>query len=354
MYHKIGKIFLLMLIFIPLSWISAFFIDNKILTFGFAIISVIPLARIIGFATNELTLQTNPLWGGLINATFGNIIELVIAVMALSQGLIALVQASIIGSIIGNILLLTGLSIFFGGLKFKEQKFNKNSVGVSSTMLIISVVGLAIPTIFWYITSPSAHEVRILSDSVAIVLALAYISNLIFALITHKHLFDATDEIKATHEKPIISKKAAIILLCLTTIIVAAQSELVVSDIEFAADVVGVSQIFIGAVVIAIITNIAEKAAAVHFAFKNKIDVSLEIGMSSAIQIALFVVPILVFISGFFGYNFSLVFTLFEVVAMIFSVMIINYLSSDGICNWLEGVQLISVYLIIAIAFFFI
>jgi len=306
----------------------------------------------MGYTTKEISLQTNPTVSGLFSATFGNAIELIIAILALNAGLIQVVQASIIGSIIGNILLLVGLSIFTGGLRFKNQRFNNETIAVSSTMLIIVVAGLAIPSVYDVLT-PGDPQIPILSSAVAAVMAMIYIAGLIFSLRTHKDLFDASDEIKATLEKPTMSRKQAGLILALTMIVVTVESQILVGTIEHAAASIGLSQMFIGLVVIAIITNIAEISTAVHFSVKNKLDVSIEIGLSSAIQIALFVVPILMLISQVFNFGFSLVFTPFEILAVMLAVFIVNYLSADGRCNWLEGAQLISVYTIIAIAFFF-
>jgi len=272
----------------------------------------------------------------------------------LREGLLEIVQASIIGSIIGNLLLLMGLSIFFGGLRYKEQRFNKDSIGVSATMLIIAIVGMTIPTVYSLAVTTNDLHVMIISDAVALVLALVYISGLIFAFITHKHLFDASDEIKGSHEKPMLSVRNASIILLFSTLVVAFESELLVMYVKDAAANIGLTQTFVGVIIIAIITNIAEKINAIHFARENKLDIALEIGLSSAIQIALFVVPILVFVSQIFGYGFSLVFSLFEIISVFFAVMIVNYLSSDGKCNWLEGAQLLSVYVILAIVFFYI
>jgi Ca2+:H+ antiporter len=298
-------------------------------------------------------LQTNPTVSGLFSATFGNAIELIIAVFALRAGLIQVVQASLIGSIIGNILLLIGLSIFAGGLRYKNQRFNNETIAVSSTMLIIVVAGLAIPSVYDFL-NPHGPHIQLLSSAVAVVMALIYLAGLFFSLRTHKDLFDASDEIKATLEKPTMSKRLAAIILFLSVIVVAVESEFLVRGIEGAALTIGITQTFIGIVVIAIITNIAEKSTAIHFALRNKLDVSIEIGLSSAIQIALFVVPILMLISSVFSLGFSLVFTPFEILAVMIAVFIVNYLSADGRCNWLEGAQLISVYAIIAIAFFFV
>jgi len=350
---RIGKVFYLLLIFIPISIFFALFTENKTLTFITAILSIIPLARILGYATKEISLQTNPTVSGLVSATFGNAIELIIAVIALKNGLIDVVKASLIGSIVGNILLLVGLSVLFGGLRYKHQRFNNETIAVSSTMLIIVVAGLSIPSAYAFL-KPHDLNNQNLSIAVAIVMALIYVAGLVFSLLTHKDLFDASDEMKATHEKPTMSRRLAALTLLLTMIVVAVESEFLVRGIEGAASTMHISLIFIGVVVIAIITNIAEKSTAVHFALENKLDVSIEIGLSSAIQIALFVVPILMLISQAFNFGFSLVFTPFEILSVVLAVMIINYLSADGRCNWLEGAQLISVYLIIAIAFFFI
>ncbi len=353
---KIGieKVFLYLSLFIPASWLFSLLDLDKTIIFVSSVLAVIPLARVIGYATKELALQTNPAVGGLVNATFGNAIELFIAILALRKGLLELVRASIVGSIIGNILLLTGLSVFFGGIKYREQRFNQSSIGVSSTMLIIMVVGLAIPSVYSLAVKGKATQVQFLSDSVAIILALIYLAGIVFAFFTHKHLFDASDEVKATQESPSISKMGAMWILLVATLVVAVESELLAGTVEEAARSIGLSHTFIGIVVIAIITNIAEKANAIHFALQDKLDISLEIGLSSAIQIALFVVPILVFVSQIFNFGFNLVFSMFETAAILFAVMIVNYLSADGKCHWLEGAQLITVYLIIAIAFFFV
>lgn len=348
----IGWIFYVMLVFIPFSIISGIWGKNLVLTFVLSILAIIPLARIIGFATKEIALQTNPTIGGLFSATFGNVIELIIAILALRQGLIRVVQASIIGSILGNILLLIGLSIFIGGLRYKHQHFNKRTAGVSSTMLIITLTGLSIPSVFAFLR-PSSVSITGLSIAVACIMILIYLAGLLFSLRTHADLFDASDEIRATHHKPSISTRLAAVILLLSTIIAAIVSEFLVRGIEPSAHSMHLTGTFIGVVIIAIITNIAEKSTAVNFALENKLDISLEIGLSSAIQIALIVVPVLVFISQIFGYGFLIVFSMFEIVSVIMAVMIINHLAADGQCNWLEGAQLMSVYLIIAIVFYF-
>jgi len=350
---RIGRTFYLLLTFIPISILLYVFTKEDSVIFIASVLAIVPLARIMGYTTKEISLQTNPTVSGLFSATFGNAIELIIAILALNAGLIQVVQASIIGSIIGNILLLVGLSIFAGGLRYKNQRFNNQTIAVSSTMLIIVVAGLAIPSVYDILT-PENPQITILSSAVAVVMAFIYIAGLVFSLRTHKDLFDASDEIKATQERPTMSRRLAAIILFLAIVVVTIESEILVGTIEHAAQAIGLSQIFIGLVVIAIITNIAEISTAVHFSVKNKLDVSIEIGLSSAIQIALFVIPILMLVSQVFNFGFTLVFTPFEILAVILAVLIVNYLSADGRCNWLEGAQLISVYSIIAIAFFFV
>jgi len=351
---RIGKVFYVLLLFIPISLILYFFTKEDTLIFITSILAIIPLARIMGYSTKEISLQTNPTISGLMSATFGNAIELIIAILALQAGLIEVVQASIIGSIIGNILFLVGISIFAGGMRYKNQHFNNETIAVSSTMLIIVVAGLAIPSVYYYLTPQKSPHIQLLSAAVAIVMTLIYIAGLVFSLRTHRDLFDASDEMKATHERPTMSRRLAASILLLAILVVSVESELLVGAIEHAAQAMGITQMFVGLVVIALITNIAEISTAIHFATENKLDVSIEIGLSSAIQIALFVVPILMLVSSVFMYNFSLVFSPFAILAVMLAVLIVNYLSADGRCNWLEGAQLISVYCIIAIAFFFV
>lgn len=345
------KIELLLALFPAVLLLDFMNVDNSII-FVISVVSIIPLAKIIGKATEELAIQSGSAFGALMNATFGNIVELIIAVFAIQSGLIEVVKASITGSIIGNLLFLIGLSMFFGGLKYKEQTFNKDAAGISSTMLIIAVAGLVIPTVYLYTTSGPA--VQSISMIVSFVLALIYICGLIFTFKTHKRLFDVGDEFMKEKIRPVWSKRKSLAVLVGAIAAVSIVSEILVGSIGSFSKTFETSEMFIGLVVIAIITNIAEKMNAITFARKNKISLSLEIGTSSATQIALFVVPILVIVSSVLGHPLSLVFSLFELVAIILAVMITNYISTDGRCNWLEGAQLITVYLIIITAFYFV
>jgi Ca2+:H+ antiporter len=348
----IDRIFFILLIFVPISIACQCLAINDIIVFIASVCALVPLARYIGRATESVALQSNHTVGGLMNATFGNLIELLIAISAIRHGLIEVVKASVIGSIIGNILLLIGLAMFFGGLKYSEQRFNQYSAGVSSTMLIICVVGLAIPSV--YSRTGSTQYVRELSGVVSAFLAGIYICGLVFALVTHKHHFDTSDEMRAVMEKPEWPMPKATLILLIASVLAAYESELLVNRIEAATRFFHFTHVFVGAVIIAIVTNIAEKTNAIIFARKDNINLSIEIGASSAIQVALFVVPILVFSSLLMGGAFYLDFSTFQLIAMVLAVTIVNSLAPDGVCNWLEGAQLIAVYLIIAAAFYFI
>ncbi len=348
---NIDRILFCFLLFIPLSLFFSLTGGKESTLFILSILSILPLAHFIGKATESISLLTNPMVGGFVNATFGNIIELIIALFALSAGLVDLVRASLIGSIISNLLLLIGLSMFFGGLRYKEQSFNTQAAGVSSTMLIIAVVGLAIPTLYTY-----THEhvvIQPLSDIVSLLLAFTYILGLFFAFFTHKHLFDPVEDFHRHHLKIPYTFRKALAVLFVSLLAVVFESELLVRSIEKASVELGLHQLFIGVIIIPVVTNIAEKIAAITMALKNHIDLSIEIGTSSAIQIALFVTPLLVLFGHFLTPSFTLVFPLFKVITMLFAVMIVNYLSSDGRCNWLEGAQLLAVYFIIAVTFYF-
>lgn len=348
----VDRVFALLLVFIPISIASAVAGGTPALTFVTSVLALVPIARLLGRATTDLSLRANDTIAALLAATFGNLIELVIAGLALRAGLVTVVKASIVGSIVGNILLLIGLSMFAGGLRFRDQHFNRAAAGVSSTMLIIAVAGLAVPTIVALGAPGSAGQLPRLSAMVSVVLAATYVCGLVFAFRTHRHLFDVTDELKEAREQPRWSLRLAVGVLAGATAFAAIEAELLVSVIEPASLSLGLSETFIGAVIVAIATNIAEKSSAVSYALSDNVNLSIEIGTSSAIQIALFVAPLLVAIGMALGAPFTLEFTVLEIAAMLFAVMIVNYLSADGRCNWLEGVQLLAVYLLFATAFF--
>jgi Ca2+:H+ antiporter len=335
-------------LFIPVSiWLHLIHF-NPIVVFISAILAVIPLTNLIAKSTQQISIRTATVIGSLINATFGNAIEFMIAIFALKAGLVTLVKASISGSIILNILSLIGLSILFGGLKYKEQKFNKDSAGVASTMLLIAVAGLSLPTIYSVLTGNSATD---MSLAVSVILGITYVLSLVFVLFTHRHLFVAE---RTTSEHIEWSITEAVLTLVVSIGIAAIEANILVDSLQPLITASHLKETFVGLVIVAIITNIPEHLVAITYGRRDNITLSLEIGMNSAIQIALFVVPVLVLISPLLGVEMNLVFSPFEMAAMILTVMIINYIGSDGVCNWLEGVQLVAVYIIIAIAFYFI
>jgi Ca2+:H+ antiporter len=349
----LDRLFQALLLLIPVAFSCRLLGAPPAVVFVVSALALAPLAHFLGRATSDLALRANDTVAALLAATFGNLIELVIAGLALHEGLVDVVKASIVGSIMGNILLLMGLSMLAGGLRYRDQTFNRESAGVSSTMLIISVTGLSMPTIFLK-TSPQFAErgLPLLSVIVCVVLAVTYVCGLLFAFKTHRHLFDVTDEMREAREQPQWSVRVAGTILGLATLAAAVLAEMLVAVIEPAGHALGLGQVFIGVVIIAIVTNVAEKTTAILYALRNNVNLAIEIGTSSAIQIALFVVPILVVVGALVGTPFTLEFTLLEVAAMMFAVMIVNYLSADGRCNWLEGVQLLAVYTVLAAGFF--
>lgn len=322
-------------------------------------LAIIPLAGLMGRATEHLAEHMGPGIGGLLNATFGNAAEFIIAIMALKKGLIGVVKASITGSIIGNILLVLGLSVLAGGMKFSHQKFNRTAIQTSTTSLLLASIGLLIPTVFHFVAAshPGGWSPRLeqqLSTAIAIVLLVTYLCTLFFSLFTHKQLFAGHDQEQSeTSDAGKWSTARSLLVLIVATAMVAWLSELLVGTVEAARVKLGVTELFIGIIVVAIIGNAAEHSTAVWMARRNKMDLSLGIAIGSSLQIALFVAPLLVLISYFLGTPMNLEFSIPEVVAVIIAVHIAAEISNDGETNWLEGVQLLSVYLILAILFYF-
>jgi Ca2+:H+ antiporter len=340
------------LLLIPLSILLYYLNAGALITFIFLGLSIVGISHVIVETTGILAHRVSNTISALINATFGNAVEFFIAIFSLRNGLVELVKASIVGSIILNVLLLIGLSMVYGGIKYKEQRFNKDSAGVSSTMLIIAVVGLVMPSMYSLLTGKPAHA---MSFSVSIVMGVVYILSLFYTLFTHKHLFVVEREPQSQSNYRPWSVQTAVIFLFFAIVIASFQSYLLVQTITPLINNMGLNETFLGLVVIAILTNIPEHVSALSFARKNNMTLSLEIGMSSALQIALFVVPVLVLLSGpITGNALNLEFSPFSLVALVMTAMIANYISSDGICHWLEGAQLIAVYALIAIAFYFI
>lgn len=344
------KILKYMLIFVPISFIAKFMNASSSLMFVLACLSIIPLAGLMGEGTEEISFYSGPKVGGFLNGTFGNATELIISFFALKEGLFDVVKSSIAGSVIGNILLVLGASMLAGGLKYKTQGFNKKVVEVSSSMLLFSVLGLCIPALFTHTVDPTLLNTRYegLSIFVAVVMIIIYILSLIFSFNTHKDIYNNSGESNGSAKW---SLKKAISILVVSTVLIAVESEFLVNGIEPITQSLGWSEFFVGIILIPIIGNAAEHSTAIIMARKNKMDVALEIAIGSSLQIILFVAPILIFLSLFF-IPMSIVFNEFELIALIASVLIANKVANDGESNWLEGVQLLSVYLIIAASFF--
>ncbi len=354
--HKFPRLHFLdiFLIFVPISIASYYLNFHPAFSFVTAGAAIVAISHVIIEATGIIAQRVSTTISALINATFGNAIEFFIAIFSLRNGLVEMVKASIIGSIVLNVLFLIGLSMFAGGLKYKEQRFNKDSAGLSSTMLIVVVAGLVLPSMYNMLVGKTAHT---MSLAVSAVLGIVYLLSLLYTLVTHKHLFIVEREIPSP-PKPKYrpwSLRAAVVLLLIAIGLGSLESYLLVDTITPHIGDTGLNQVFLGLVVIAVLTNIPEHITAVNFARKNNMTLSLEIGMSSALQIALFVVPVLVLLSSTLtGNALDLVFNPFALVSLVMTAMIANYISADGICHWLEGVLLIAVYLLIAIAFYFI
>ena len=339
-----------LLILVPVSIVLELSGVEGLPVFAVSALAILPLAGLIGRATEQLAMHTGPRIGGLINATFGNVTELIIAVFLLLDGKPEVVKASLTGSILGNLLLVLGLSFFVGGLIHEEQEYSARSASVHATSLVLAVTGLLMPALFALGGRESFIEREIVSGTVAIVLIALYVAALVFTMVTHEHLFRTPSE----DEEPSWSRRRAIVMLLVATAFVALESEFLVGSLEPALKTLGLSELFVGLIVIPIIGNAAEHSSAVLFAVRNKVDITLEIAIGSSTQIALFVAPALVFISLAVGHPMDFVFSTFEVAAVALSTVLVFMISSDGRSNWLEGAQLMGAYLIMAISFFFV
>jgi Ca2+:H+ antiporter len=344
----------LLLVFVPVTIAIELLHVDPLAVFLCSSLAIIPLAGLLGRATEHLTAHVGTGIGGLLNASLGNAAELIIALAALKGGLHDVVKASLTGSILGNILLVLGAAMIAGGLKYERQKFNQTAAGMGASLLLLAAVGLIIPALFHFTASDRGITIeRELSFEIALVLFAIYVLSLIFSLKTHRHVFagephDAAD----LGEKP-WSRRKSIGILVAVTALVALMSEILVGALEPAAHTLGMTQLFVGVIVVALVGNAAEHSTAVLVAMKNKMDLALGIAVGSSLQIALLVAPVLVFASYLFGNPLDLIFTPFEVAAVTISVVIVGFAAMDGESNWMEGVMLVAVYAMLAIAFYF-
>jgi Ca2+:H+ antiporter len=362
-------------IFIPLALALDIAGASPVIVFFAAALGVVPTAALMGEATEHLATRSGPGIGGLLNVTFGNAPELIIAFFALEKGLQEVVKASIAGSILGNILLVLGASMLVGGWNREKQTFNATAAGAQSAMLLLALVALILPALFELINggglpgvgqegagfarscggvSPeNCSDLKAMSFGVAIVLIASYVGGLIFSLKTHRELFNPFREDEEQGEEA-WSVRRAVVTLAVAGVLVGLMSEVLVGSIEAASHDIGLSQFFVGIFIVAIVGNAAEHWVAVLVAAKNKMDLAVNIAIGSSAQIALFVAPVLVLLSFVFGPEpMPLVFNGYELGAMIFAVIIANFLTQDGESNWFEGLQLVAVYAVMGLVFFY-
>ncbi len=351
-------------IFIPVAVALELAHAGPVVIFGAAALAVIPCAAVMGEATEAIAARTGPGIGGLMNVTFGNAPELIIAFFALLEGLQEVVKASIVGSIIGNILLVMGAAMLVGGLPRDKQTFNRTAAHAQSAMLMLALVALVFPAIFQLIHGGGLPQVGVaevdfgsdlekLSFCVAIVLLVSYVAGLVFSLKTHRAVFNpfSEHEEEETHRWTV---RQAAIYLAISAVAVGLMSEILVGSISEASDDIGLSEFFVGVFVVAIVGNAAEHWVAVLVAAKDKMDLAVNIAIGSSAQIALFVAPLLVLLSFVVGdHPMALVFNGYELGALLFAVLIANLVTQDGESNWFEGVQLLALYAVLGLVFYF-
>ncbi|MBF0554044.1 MAG: calcium/proton exchanger [Nitrospirae bacterium] len=352
------------LMFIPIAVILEFRHASGTLIFAASAISIIPLAAIMGTATEHLSEKLGAGIGGFLNATFGNAAELIISVIAIKEGLYDVVKASITGSIIGNILLVLGLSFVAGGLKQKIVHFNATTANLYSSMLVLCSFGLVVPTVVntllgehHSLTKAAVDNLSLkLSLAIAIVLFITYILSLVFSLKSHKHLYGVGDgETDGIESEESWSSAKSFSVLLAATVGISFMSEFLVKSLEEATKSLGMNEVFVGVIVVAFVGNAAEHSTSILMALKNKMDVSVSIAIGSSSQVAMFLAPVLVFISYFVGSSpMNLTFTPLETLSILFSAFLVNFIAADGQTHWMEGVQLLALYIILGIAYFFI
>jgi Ca2+:H+ antiporter len=344
-----------LLIFVPISGVLWFANAGDTAVFVVAALSLVPLAALIGQATEAVASRVGPTLGGLLNATFGNATELVVAILALVNGLDQVVKASITGSIIGNALLVLGLSMIAAGLHRERIFFNRIAAATSAATLLLAVTALVMPAVFNFTVfgrvQGSTPALNRLSLLVAIVLLATYGFSLLFSLVTHRSLLVGLAEVP---DEPHLGMRGALILMTVATGLTAIESDMLVATIGSTTRALGITEFFVGAIVVAIVGNAAEHVSAIVVARRGQMDLAVSIATGSSAQIALFVAPLLVVVSWLIGRPMSLLFNAFEIAAVALAGIVVTVASLDGETNWFEGVQLVAVYLILAIAFYFV
>jgi len=339
-----------LLVFVPVAVILRLSGGGEVAVFVTSALAIVPLAALIGASTEEIAARTGPQVGGLLNATLGNAAELIITVFALREGLLELVRASIIGSILGNLLLVMGLALLLGGLKNGLQVFDRRAAIMNATLLILAFMALAIPSLFdvAFVEVGAFKSELLLSEGIALILIVLYAANIVYSLVSH----EGTGAAAGSHHEPEWSMPAALGVLAAATLAIVFMSEFLVTTVEPVVEELGWSELFVGVIIVPIIGNAAEHLVAVQQAIKNRMDLAMTIALGSSLQIALFVAPVLVFISLLFEDKLVLAFTIPEIVALAAASYVASLVAGDGETNWFEGLMLLAVYLIVALAFF--
>jgi len=360
-----------LLIAVPIAGYAKLAHLDESIQFIFSMIGIMPLAFLMGKATEEIATRTSESVGGLLNATFGNAAEIIIAIVAVfaaasafsendldgANAMITLVKTSLIGSILGNLLLVMGLSFLWGGLRHKEQMFNPQAVSINTTLLLLSTICLILPTVFHIALSIGGIEeteiisgVLMVSRLTAIVLMVSYALLLFFQLKTHSDMMSGSSH---DHEEPTMELRDAGLLLLIATVFVSLMAEIMVHSVEAAGEAIGLSAVFIGVILLPLFGNAAEHFTAVVVAGKNRMDLSIGIAVGSSVQIAAFVAPLVILVSWIVGVDLSFEFGLLETAACLLAVLIANSISRDGQSNWMEGAMLLATYVIIGLSFLF-
>jgi Ca2+:H+ antiporter len=346
----------LLLLFVPAAVALDLLHASPLLIFIASALAIAPLASVLGESTGVLAAYSGPAVGGILSATMGNATEMIIAFFALHAGHINVVKASLSGSIIGNLLLVLGLSLVAGGIRNPVQRFARSTSAMNSTMLMIAVAALVMPAVFNLTIFGTLQHRDVNLEHLSLwtsgVLILLYLLNLLFVFRTHRSVFQSQQHADDGEQKT--SRSQAIVSLALATALIAWMSEILVGQIAPVTRALGMTELFVGVIVVALVGNAAENSTAIIMARRNKMDLSMAIATGASTQIALFVAPVLVFLSFAIGHPMTLVFNGFEIAAIVLSVLIVEMISSDGETNWFEGAQLLAVYAIVAVAFYFV
>ncbi len=349
------RIMLILLIFAPVALAAELLRWSPLVVFAASALAIVPLAGFLGDATEALAAKTGPRIGGLLNATLGNAAELIITIMAILGGQMALVSASIIGSILGNVLLVLGAAILFGGVRHGIQRFDREQAGMDATLLFLAAIAISVPSLFNAAIEPNAIKVEWLSVMTAVVMLGVYVLAIAYMLFGRQPRPEEAGPAAPPpeHNGPHWSLPVSLGVLAVSVAAIALFSEFLVGAVEPVTEQLGFSAFFVGIILIPIIGNVAEHVVAVEVALKNHMELSLNIALGSSLQIALFVAPLLVLISPLLGHPFVLEFNAFELIALVSASVIGALVAIDGKSNWLEGAMLLAVYLILGIAFFF-